>query len=429
MRIPFVRLALFSAILLLSISASLQAGQDFLRAAAETNVNQRYLIESVSVAGVQVDEWEGGKLPQDLRSQIKSLIGARCDMNLLGSLGDRLRKELHLRDVREHLSKGSAPDKVRVNFEVVRKEVAFDLSVPKFLYNSKQGWTGEVDASTRVHNNIFSAGILSNGDDLIERYAGISGRYENTHIGTSWVRFGVGVEAYHEQWNQATKEAVAANGMQLYRSRINVAPEFTFVVAKPVTISIGASFERMETGNAGIPFRQANAATGEIHFGRKFEGDAAQQELDARYSLRLAARGLGSDYGYARHKLTVRYSVKSGRQLASSELTAGAIEGDAPLFERFVLGSSSTLRGWNRYQIDAVGGSRMAHNTLTYGYRFGEGTAETFYDCGSLWQNGDPVKLHQSVGVGYRQGIFVLTMAYPLREGKAMPVFMVGMNY
>jgi len=429
MRTPFVRLATLTALTLLSIPASLSAGQDFVRAAAETNVNQRYLIESVSVAGVQVDEWEDGKLPQDLRSQIKSLVGARCDMNIIGSLGEQLRKELHLRAVREHLSKGSSPDRVRVNFEVIRKEIAFDLSVPKFLYNSKQGWTGEVDASTRVHSNVFSAGILSNGDDLTERFAGITGRYENTHVGTSYVRFGVGVEAYHEQWNAATREALPANTMELYRSRINIAPEFTFVVAKPVTVSFGASFERMETGNHNTPFRQANAATGEIRFGRKFEGDDLQQEVDARYSLRLAARGLGSDYGYARHKLTVRYSVKSGKQSASSELTAGAIEGNAPLFERFVLGSSSTLRGWNRYEIDALGGSRMAHNTVTYGYRFGEGTGEVFYDCGSLWQNGDPAKLRQSAGVGYRQGIFVLTMAFPLRDARPMPVFMVGMNY
>ena len=435
MFIPLARLALLAALALLSISASLSAGQAplgqaLMRAAAETNVNQRYVIESVSVAGVQVDEWEGGKLPPDLRAQIKSLIGSQCDMKLIGTLGDQLRKELHLQAVREHLSKGSSPDHIRVNFEVVKKEIAFDLSVPKFLYHSKQGWSGEVDASTRLKHNVFAVGVLSNGDDLTERFAGITAHYENTQVGTSRVRFGFGFEDYHEQWNLATREAVTAAGMDLYRARRNVAPELTFVVAKPLTVSFGASFERLEVDTPAAAFKQANAITGEVHYGRKFEdaGDS-EQEIDARYNFRAGSRALGSDYGYTRHKIVVRYSMKSGKQSASSEFTGGCIDGAAPEFERFVLGTSSTLRGWNRYEIDALGGNRVVHNSLTYGYRFGEGTGEVFYDAGALWQPGDSAKVRHSLGMSYRQGIFVLTMAFPVRDGRTLPVLMVGMNY
>jgi outer membrane protein assembly factor BamA len=115
--------------------------------------------------------------------------------------------------------------------------------------------------------------------------------------------------------------------------------------------------------------------------------------------------------------------------MASEEIMGGTIAGNAPSFERFVLGTSSTLRGWDRYSLDPLGGTRVVHNSLTYGYRVGEGTAQVFYDCGALWDAERAAQLRHSVGVGYRQGVFVLTMAFPVVEGRITPVFMAGMNY
>src|SRR5438309_6041242 len=99
----------------------LWADQAFLRAAPDSNVNQRYTIESVSVGGVQV---ERAKLPSSLRRRLVSMVGARCDMAAIGDMASELRKELHLRSVNEHLSRGSQPDQIRVNFEVVKRDVA-----------------------------------------------------------------------------------------------------------------------------------------------------------------------------------------------------------------------------------------------------------------------------------------------------------------
>lgn len=419
--------------LLLSAAASLSAGQALVRAAAESNVNQRYLIESVSVAGVELDQWQDPKLPSGLRAQMHALVGEHCDMTLIAGVATQLRKELHLRAVREHLSRGSAPDRIRVNFEVVRRDVGFDISVPKFLYHSRQGWTGEVDASTRIRQNTFTAGVLSNGDDLTERFGGFTAHYDNSRIGADRVRFGFGFETYHEQWNRTTRNEIAGSGLDLYRARRNLQPEVTFVVAKPLTVTVGASFEQMQLDGqpAGAPAqnRSANAATAQIHYFKRIEGDTLQQEIDGRYNLRSGLHALGSDSAYTRHKVTLKYEVKTGRQSASDEFTGGSISGNAPLFERFVLGSSSTLRGWNRYDIDPLGGSRVVHNSMTYGYQFGEGTGEVFYDTGSLWHSGTQARLRHSLGIGYRQGIFILTMAFPVHEGRIMPVFMVGMNY
>jgi outer membrane protein assembly factor BamA len=217
-----------------------------------------------------------------------------------------------------------------------------------------------------------------------------------------------------------------------------VAPEFTFALARPLTVSLGLSFEHLDSETRTEPDRQANAVTGEVRYGHKIEGDVFQQSINGRYNFRAGMRGLGSDYSYSRHMVSLRYEIRFGRQTASDELMGGSVAGQAPFFERFVLGSDSTLRGWDRYAIDPFGGDRMVHNSLTYGYQFGDSTAETFYDCGALWNAGGgnagggnagrAAQLRHSLGVGFRRGIFVLTMAFPV-EGRIEPVFMAGMNY
>lgn len=400
------------------------AGQEFLREAAETNVNQRYLIESVSVAGVQLSE---AKIPSGLRQRLRALIGARCDMAVLDELASQLRRELHLRAATEKLTKGSQPGSIRVNFDVVAKERQFEVSVPKFLYHSSQGWTGELDATTRVGGNSLRMGIVSNGDDLTERFTGYSARYENSQLSAGRLRLAVGLEDFHQQWNRSTRSAAEADSsLDLYRSRRNLAPEATFAVTKNLSFSGGLSLQTTESETRLIGTRAANAMTA----GARWVG----RGLDFRYTVRAGLRTLGSDYGYSRHGVSARYEAKSGRHTWSEEFQAGSVAGNAPLFERFVLGSSSTLRGWNRYAVDPLGGTKMVHNSLTWGYQIGEGTVETFYDSGSLWTSATSLpdkktKIRHSVGAGYRQGIFVLTVAFPVVEGRVTPVFMAGMNY
>jgi hypothetical protein len=417
---------------LLSPTLSLAAGQEFLREVAETNVNQQYMIESVSVAGIEVDELASSKLPTTLRQRLKSLVGERCDVVLLEDLSAQIRRELNLRTVTQHLSKGSAPDRIRVNFEVVRRDLAFDVSLPRFLYNSQQGFTGELDASTRFRQNTFTFGMVSNGDDLTERFTGVTGRFDSAGLGSDRVHFGVIFEDYHEQWNEATINALPGSGLDLYRSRWNVAPQFNFTVARPLTVSVGTSFEQTESETPNMGSQSANAATLDVHYGRRIEGGHVQQQIEGKYSLRVATRALGSTYAYARHLVSMRYEAKSGKHSVSDEFMGGAIAGQAPLFDRFVLGSSSTLRGWDRFEIDPLGGSRVVHNEMTYGYRVGDGMIEGFYDAGALWQSGQfdrAATLRHSLGAGYKQGIFVLAMAFPVRSGRIESVFMAGMNY
>ena len=424
------RHALALPILLSALVPRLPGGQSLQRAAAETNVNQQYVIESVSISGAQLDDSENANLPGALRERLNSLVGARCDMNVLNEVSDQLRRELHLRAVSQRLLRGSQPGRIRVNFEIERRPASFDIAVPKFLYHSEQKFSGEVDAIVRAAHNSLTLGVTSNGDDLTERFTGVAVRYENSRLGTDRVRFGIEFDDFHEQWRPSTvATAQEEGGVDLYHARRNFAPEFTFVLARPLTVSVGASFEQMESRIPGQPDESANAITAGLRYNREFEDAAFQQQFGASYSLRAGTRALGSDYPYSRHMFTVRYEFRSGKQLAREEFLGGMIAGYAPMFERFVLGSSETLRGWDRYVIDPLGGTRVVHNSIAYGYQIREGTAEVFYDAGSLWEPTRQAKLRHSVGVAYRQGIFVLTMAFPVVEGRIAPVFMAGMNY
>jgi outer membrane protein assembly factor BamA len=121
-----------------------------------------------------------------------------------------------------------------------------------------------------------------------------------------------------------------------------------------------------------------------------------------------------------------------------ADFTAGGLNGRAPLFERFVAGNSRYLRGWNRWDLAPLGGNRLVHGTLEYQYR----VLRLFYDTGSVWDRGDEAKVRHSLGLGlqldnawreararhYRGG-FTLAVAFPVKEGRAEPVFLVGMNF
>jgi outer membrane protein assembly factor BamA len=113
---------------------------------------------------------------------------------------------------------------------------------------------------------------------------------------------------------------------------------------------------------------------------------------------------------------------------------AGRLAGRAPLFERFTLGNSATLRGWNKFDVAPLGGERMAHATLEYRFK----SFQVFYDAGSVWDRGRQAVAKHSAGFGIREDKgaarlvmpgFFATVAFPIRSGRAAPMFMVGVNF
>lgn len=389
----------------------------------DINVNSRYTVESIEVSGHNPSKFSAG-----LRSEIRRLIGEKFDPPVFDDLARRIRRELHVRSVTHHLLRGTKPEHVRIVYEVKGHQADFDVSVPKFLYHGKQGWSAAVEATTRVAQNSFTFGLVSDGDELPERYAGLIARYENKKVGTDRLWLGFAFSSYHQQWNRTTLEALEQSGEVpgIYRTRQNFQPVATIVLAKPLTLSVGASFQRFQVQFPGPRTQAANAFISALRYRHKLE-DAGQNrhEVDAAYTLRAASRALESDFVYVRHLGDLRYTLRRGSHSLTDDVSGGLISGRAPLFERFVLGTSSRLRGWNKFDLDPLGGDRMVHNTVEYRYRW----FEIFYDTGAIWnRNEDPVQKH-SLGIGLRHGNFFLALAFPLKDGRAEPIFMLGMNY
>ena len=413
------------------------AGQGFLakEVAAEANANTRYIVEAVQITGET-----GLKLSRSLQTAFQQLVGSHFDPEHLDELAREMRKELHLKSVTPHLLRGSQPDTVRVDFEVHRRSIVFDVTLPKFLYHSKQGWSAEGTASTTIaRNNRLSFGLVSDGGTLAERYAGSAAVYENTHVGTDRIHLSFEFDQLHEQWNRATLMALDSNPKdpQTYRERRNFQPSVTIVLARPLLLQVGASLQQLEMQPSSFtPVNQesgftqsANALFATIRFHRQFEAPQQTQEVVVDYNIRSASRAIRSDFTYTRHHWDFAYTLSRGNQTIQDEFTAGFISGQAPFFERFVVGTSSLLRGWNRFEIDPLGGTRLVHNSVTYRYRLPQITGQVFYDAGSLWHGNGDSGIRHSLGVGVSKSIFTLAVAFPVRKGQIDPVFMVGMNY
>jgi surface antigen Omp85-like protein len=416
-----MKYALFS---LLISGASLWAGnQQPVLQPVEFNVNSRYTVEAVDVPP-DVES----RISRSLRQDLQKLIGQKFNSTAMTDLARRIRDELHVRTVTQKVLKGSVPDHVRVVIEVAHRKNEFDLSVPKFLYHSSEGWSADLEGTLTTGTNRFTAGLVSDGDELAERYAGLRARYENRKLGTDRVRLRFEFDTYHQQWNHATLNAFESQPdvPGIYRTRQNFEPVATIVLAKPLTLSFGAGFQNFQTQFPAARTQSANAAITSLRYERHMEGGSAdQQDLEAGYSLRAATKALNSDFVYARHRWEVRYSITRGRHTVTEEAVAGLITGRAPLFERYVLGTSSLLRGWNKYDLDPLGGSRVAYNSLDYRY----GIVNVFYDTGAIWDPGQDLVARHSIGVGLRKNSFMVAMAFPIKEGRVTPTFMVGMNY
>ncbi len=396
----------------------------------DMNVNARYTVESVELAGDNSPTISTG-----LRGELTRLVGEKLNPAALDDLARRIRRELHVRAVTHRLLRGQTPEHVRVVFDVRGTPAKFEASVPKLVYRSDAGLSGAVEGTATVGAHAFTLGVVSDGDVLAERYSGIVARYEDKRLSSDRVRFRLDFESYREQWNPATVQALdqpgaAADTSGIYRTRQNIEPLVTFVISRgapgTVNLSLGASFERFQTQFPAARTESSNAMVTTLRYHRRLEGSGAnQQEWDAGYCLRAATSSLGSDFAFARHQGDVRYAYIWGRSQILDGFTAGEITGRAPLYERFMLGDSSMLRGWNRFEIDPLGGSRVVHNSLEYRYRL----FDVFYDSGAIWDEGQTAVLRHSVGVGVRQNGLYAALAFPIKEGHIEPVFMVGMNY
>lgn len=419
-------------LLLVSLTAGALFAQDVLpqvQSAAlveeqPSNVNARYMVESARVTG-----WNANRLSDELRAEIDGLAGRKFDRAGLDSLAQQIRTELRVDRVDVQVSRGDVPDSVAVNFEVHRShDRGVDLYVAKFLYESKVGWSGEGSASTRIHGNSFNFGLVSDGDAQLERFAGIRAGFERRNLWAAKLgqdRLAVRFEfaSFHDQWNNAT---IAAAPGEIYRTRTVFEPQAIILLAQPLELDLGVRISRYRLAAPVANTESSNAVVTTLRYHQRWgsDKDEVEQEAAASYDLTAATTLLSSDPEYTRHTVNANYRMRRRRNSLEVMFLAGKISGIAPLFDRFVLGNASTLRGWSKFALDPLGGSRVVHSSVNYAYR----KFQAFYDVGAIWDHPQQREAKQSAGVGLKAKGCQLAVAFPF-TGHAEPVFYAGMNF
>ncbi|HLH40843.1 MAG TPA: BamA/TamA family outer membrane protein [Bryobacteraceae bacterium] len=397
------------------------------KASQDLNVNSRYTVESVRLLGTDL------KISNALRVEVDRIVGGKYDLSAIEDLADRIKSEMHLADIKISVTRGTTPDHVIVNLEARQQQQKFDLNVAKFVYDSKEGWNGDGAATMNFHENAVTFGLVSDNDTLVERYAGIRARFERKSVGTDRVQLRFEFDSFHTQWNTATLSEAPLS--EIYRTRQVFTPEATVVILPPLDWSFGVSFDRLGVpfssttvgGAAAAKTESSNAVVNTLRYHQRWGSahDRREQEVNASYIVRAGTGLLDSDRAFTRHLARAFYRFRRGRHTVRADFAAGRLSGAAPLYERFVLGDSEMLRGWSRFDLDPVGGTRLLYGSAGYQY----GILQTFYDTGAIWDTPRQKEARQSVGIGFKKECFQLAVAFPLGSGRVDPIFYAGMNF
>jgi hypothetical protein len=390
---------------------------------AETNANERYVVEKIEYIGI-----EESKVSSSIRDDAQKMVGEKYSEKKARDIAKRIHRELRRYDVEFRVTKGEKPEQVIVVFQVERvPSNSLNAALPILVYHSKEGFSGSLEIPVETHHNVFTFGLVSDADQLLERNAGLRLRYEHRKLGTDVLRFRMDFDSYHEKFNAATESALAQRQdlPGIYRSRQNFEPSLTVLPSKSLSLSAGVSFQRLQfqypalhtqtaySGIAGIQYHPVLESLGEF-----------RQDFSAAYSLRTATRVLTSDFVYTRHLFSVDYSLAHGRNYFGAHFTGGLLNGTAPLFERFSFGNSTTLRGWDKFDVSPVGGSRAAHGSLEYRYRH----IGIFYDVGTVWESKQFSQVRHGLGFGWASRHLFVSLAFPVRLHNVSPVIMMGLR-
>jgi hypothetical protein len=396
-------------------------------AAGQENVNARYVVERVDLQGFPDDA-----VPQPLRDDLQTLVGTPLDSDAADRLQDRLEHEASRYTVSRRIERGSEPGKIRVVFEARRRDTPLWLRYQPLrtsaVFHSDQGWGTYLDLGIGSREIRFTPIVaLDDADNLVEEYGGGGVRFETRKLGTR--RLGASLEWtwFEDGWRDQTAAAVAANPAlpRLYDTRQTVTPLIKFAVTPELSVSAGVGITELEPlAPLAATTTAANAAIGGLEYWKRWNAGDAAQQVDAQVQLRAGTRVLESDVVYDRYLAQGAYSYDEGHHHATVTGMAGHIAGSAPLFERFTLGDTRTLRGWDKYKIAPAGGSRMYYASVEYAYT---GLA-VFLDVGSVWDTPADAHTRVSTGLGFYAGPAFATIGFPLNTSNVTAVFTMGLR-
>lgn len=391
--------------------------------AGSSNINSRYTVENVEIVPARQPTISGR-----LKADIKRIVGQRLDQSVIDSLRDRLKFETGARNVIQMLVKGGAPNSVKVVFEVERKEHTYDIEIPKLLYHTSQGVSGQADGVMNINGHRLVAGYVNDGDQSVERFSGLRASYEKRNVGGRY-SFRIQFQNYWAQWSTPARQSLTAAGLEpgLYRSRWAIEPEAAIQLGNSVVYSFGVSVQSLQMQFPAARTETANAVIQSLRFHRRWRAADTTQIFDAGYRLHAATTLLASDFAYARHSWDARYRLRRGNHEIMLAFNAGTLGGRGPLHERFIAGNSTCLRGWDKYEITPAGKTNLAAGTVEYTYKL----FQAFYDMGNAWNPGEALTVRHSLGASIRAGARgpVLSLAFPARAGRLTPIFLTTLNF
>lgn len=409
----------------------------------QADINTKYLVEEVRVMGVS-----DSAIDSQLRDEMNALAGKALDADQAERIEARLKAAFPDYDVWRRTRRGTEQGKVIIVFQLERTEASrwlrFEPALSHFTFHSDQGWSGFLETPIVTRNiKITPMFAMDTTDDLLEEYSGLGIRFEARKLGTE--RLGVSLEGtwWNQDWREQTLAALALNAgiPGAYEERSTFTPMVSFAITRQLRVSGGVSIAELEpltlldVEDSLLRSTMANAMVGSIGFDlrpccvRRTRGQprpaGLQHDMAAAFTVRSGTRSLESDYEYTRSLAQASYAMSLGKHRVIVSSMGGVIDGNAPLFERFALGDSRTLRGWDKYEISPAGGDRMFHASVEY--RFSPFTL--FVDTGSVWDTGFDPRFRVSAGFGLNAGPFYMTLAMPVNTDNLRAVFMMGLRF
>ena len=392
-----------------------------------SNINARYLIEQVEIRGIPETD-----LSAEIRVELQTLEGKPLGSDDVEQLETKLRSALPDYEVRRRVVRGSRSGEIRLLFVFNKAESArwlhFAPLKSNIVYHSDQGWGSYLDFPISGRDFRFTPIFaIDNGDDLIEEYSGFGLRVESRKLGTE--RLGASLEwtTFDQTWRSATLSALDLNPQVpgAYDDRTTVTPMVSFAVTQHLKVSGGVSITEIEPLSAVPESQMANAGIFSVGYDDQWRQAGATHDLTAAFTVRAASETLESDFAYTRYFGQAEYEFQRAHHTVLVWGMAGGIDSPAPLFERFSLGDSRTLRGWNKYDIAPAGGDRMFYSSVEYRYR---GFA-FFLDTGSVWDDGSDKRVRVATGLGFHSAPFFMTVGFPLNTDDVRAVFTTGVRF
>ncbi|HET9218190.1 MAG TPA: BamA/TamA family outer membrane protein [Terriglobia bacterium] len=408
--------------------------------ALRNNINSRYLVDAIRFEGTQL------QISDELNAELQKMVGANVDSAQLSKLGERLRRENSSSGlyVDWKLQRSSEPQHVNVVYEARKAKDTLNFNVLRGTYHSRQGFGGQIFGMRYTHVPVgtLSFDMFNSADEFIERYAGYRAGY--TLGDNRGLSFAINYSSFRAQWKTNTLEAdrQALDSPGLYRLRDTLSGQLNWRHALDRRTLLGAyarmEFNELQMQSPTMGFQKSNVVRGSLDASHIVRTDRDSHDLKGSYEGSTGTAVIDSDFIFTRHEGKVDYSYSRQSHLIQFNFQAGRISGNAPMNERFSIGNSRTLRGWNKYEINPLGGDRMLYGSANYGYKVITG----FYDFGSVWNASESSITRQSAGFRLgktrcRNGLallphpecFSVTVGFPIHGGNAKPSFILGMGF